>query len=249
MFRFRLLYALMLFAICFVSCDDDEGVNPGFDDPPENYYLIEEVVVLEDGDNTSADLNFFRYNDMGKLSGDGIFYDNQGRLIQSPWPNRTVLNGLYYYDGNVPDSIVTFGHPRYTLYFDMEYEDDRPSAVRIYRRENDQFELVLIEDLQVTYPSPQEILITAEDRTLHYQLDEGRNPYPYEYRLSHWWWPYSQNLPMILTDRNVVKLTVTIDGAVTTEAEYSYEYNEYGFATKQTRGNRSIYFKYSETLN
>ncbi len=243
-------YLIFLGSVFVVlACDSDDGIDPGFADPPDTYYLVEEVVVIDDGDNTSADLNPFTYNDQGKLSGDGIFYDRDGRLIQSPWPNRVVMAGLYYYDNDVADSIVTYGHPSYTLYYAIEYDQERPSQIRIYRRSTGEINPSIIDELVVNYLSDNQIQVVSENRVLDFELDNGRNPYPYEYRLSHWWWPYSQNIFMILTERNVLRLTITTDGEVTNEIEYSYEYNEFGFPTRATRGNRSLYYKYSETLN
>ncbi len=231
------------------GCASDETPEPGFADPPDTYFLVEEVVVIEDPDNTFADQNFFAYNSSGKLTGDGIFYNSEDQLVQSPWPNRTVLAGLYYYSRGRADSIVTYGHPRYTLSFNLDYSEDRLSQIRIYRKENDELVSNLIEDMEISYPAPNEVLVVTGNTTLQYFLDDGRSPYPYEYRLSHWWWPYSQNLSLILTDRNVKKLIVTTDGAVTSEVEFSYDYNEFGFPTRSTLGSRSKYFKYAETPN
>jgi len=239
----------MVTGILLLGCSSDEMPTPGFAEPPTTYFLTEEVVVVEDPTNTFADQNFFTYNSNGKLAGDGIFYNGADQLIQSPWPNRTVLTGLYYYTQGRADSIVTYGHPRYTLFFDMEYSGDQISEIRIYRKENDESTLTLIEDMIITYPAMNEIKVESENTILNFYLDEGRSPYPYEYRLSHWWWPYSQNISLILTDRNVQKLIVTTDGDVTSEIAFTYDYNEFGFPTRSTLGNRSKFFKYAETPN
>jgi hypothetical protein len=80
-------------------------------------------------------------------------------------------------------------------------------------------------------------------------LDAGKNPYPYEYRLSNWWGTVSRDMWMILTDRNVLKSTVTINGEISEELEYSYQYNEFGYPTKQTLGDQIRSYSYSESIN
>jgi hypothetical protein len=119
---FRTLFLYGLSSIILYACSSDDVVNPGFLTPPEPHFLVEEVITNDDGVNYTSSMHSFEYNDQGKLIGDDIMYDDQGRLIQSQWPGRAFFLAYYHYTNDKADSIVTDLHPAYTVYYAMNFQ-------------------------------------------------------------------------------------------------------------------------------